>query len=168
MYAIVRHKAARNAWYWGVHLKRRGKLHRRRFYDGKHGGFATALAAAVAWRDERIGSIPALTMREFHKQRRSNNTSGVPGVHFLRPAKQPDGIWQAKIKLANGCFAHKSYSVRRLGPDEAFERAVGARDDLLKLVDDRPYVTHPTAKRLARQGRTKPLRRLRKPRPAVT
>jgi hypothetical protein len=35
MYAITRLKAARDAWYWAVHLKRRGKLHSKRFYDLK-------------------------------------------------------------------------------------------------------------------------------------
>jgi hypothetical protein len=47
MYAIVRQKAARNAWYWAVHLKRRGKLHFRRFYDGAHGGSRAPLALCV-------------------------------------------------------------------------------------------------------------------------
>jgi hypothetical protein len=31
MYAISRLKAARSAWYWVVHLRRRGKLHYKRF-----------------------------------------------------------------------------------------------------------------------------------------
>jgi hypothetical protein len=30
-------------------------------------------------------------MREFHQHRRTNNTSGVPGVHFLTPKVQPKG-----------------------------------------------------------------------------
>lgn len=50
-------------------------------------------------------------MREFCQQKRSNNTSGVPGVHFLRLKNQPKGIWQARIKLADGRKIHKTFSV---------------------------------------------------------
>ena len=40
-----------------------------------------AKAAAVAWRDEILSELQAFRLVEFHKQKRSNNVSGVPGVH---------------------------------------------------------------------------------------
>jgi hypothetical protein len=95
MYAITRQKAARSAWYWAVHFRRRGKLHYKRFYDLKLGGSDKARAAAIAWRDQKIAATKTLSYREFHQRKRSNNTSGVPGVHFVKSARQPQGSWQA-------------------------------------------------------------------------
>ena len=96
LYAIRRHKAAVNAWCWVVSFRRRGQLHDKRFYDLSLGGSAAAKAAAIAWRDAQLEEIETLSMREFHAQVRSNNTSGVPGVHFneqprskLRGIKEP-------------------------------------------------------------------------------
>lgn len=149
MYAIIRLKAALNAWYWAVHFRRRGKIHYKRFYDLKHGSSKKALAAAIAWRDWSLARTKILTYREFHQQRRSNNSSGVPGVHFLKTAAQPRGIWQAKIKLLNGRCTTKTFSVRKFGRREAFERAVAARAEMLELVEDRPYLYNATAKQFA-------------------
>jgi hypothetical protein len=130
-----------------VHFRRRGKLYSRRFYDQKHGGSRKALAAAIAWRDRSIARSAVLTLREFHQQKRSNNTSGVPGVHFLRPARQPRSIWQARIRLANGQKIHKTFSVNKYGKQRAFEKAVAARGQLLRLINDGPFLQHPLAKR---------------------
>ena len=70
-------------------------------------------------------------------------------MHFLTNPRQLEGIWQAKIKLPDGKKITKTFSVRKFGGDEAFKRAVAARDELLALVDDRPYLHDPTAKRFA-------------------
>jgi len=133
VYAITRLKAARNAWYWAVHFRRRGQTHYRRFYDLKHGGEKKALAAAITWRDRNLATAKILTYREFHAQRRSNNTSGVVGVHLVKSARQPSGAWQAKIKLPDGRKITKS-SVLKFGRKEAFERAVAARAEMLALI----------------------------------
>ena len=147
VYAITRSKAARNAWYWAVHFKRRGKLYFKRFYDLTLGGTKKALAAAIDWRDRSLVQAKVLTYREFHEQTRSNNTSGVPGVHFLRTVRQPQGVWQAKIKLPDGRKPTKAFSVQKFGRREAFKRAVAARNEMLRMLQDRPYIKHPTAKR---------------------
>ncbi len=154
MYAITRGKAALNAWYWVVHFRRRGNLYSKRFYDLKQGSSEKALAAAIGWRDRTIARTKVLTYREFHEQVRSNNTSGVSGVHFLKSARQPQGIWQARIKLPDGKKVHKAFSVLKFGYREAFKRAVAARAQLLLLVEDRPYIKHATAKKLASERRT--------------
>jgi hypothetical protein len=147
LYAIGRRKAALNAWYWVVNFSRRGQTHYRRFYDLQHGGSEQALTAAVAWRDRELAVAAVLMYREFHSQRRSNNTSGVAGVHFLHNTRQPDGFWQAKIKLPDGTKLTKTFAVRKFGRTEAFKRAVAARDEMLALVGDRPYIHDPVAKR---------------------
>ena len=154
MYAIRRMKRAVNAWCWAVDFTRRGRLYSKQFHDQKHGGSEKALAAAIAWCDRALVRARILTHREFCQQKRSNNTSGVPGVHFLRPARQPQGIWQARIKLPDGRKKHKTFSVRRSGYQKSFERAIDARTEMLLMVEDRPYLSHPTAKRFAAKRQT--------------
>lgn len=151
MYAIFRFKAALNAWYWVVHFRRRGSFHFRRFYDLTHGSSKKALAAAITWRDRRLAKARVLTLREFNQIRRSNNRSGVPGVHFLRPREMPRGVWQAKVTFSNGKSVTKAFGVQKYGAREAFKRAVEARVELLKLVEDRPYLYDPLAKEFAKR-----------------
>ena len=123
MYAIARQKAAKNAWYWVVHFKRAGKLYARRFYDLKLGGEKQALDAPIAWRDEQLRQVEVLTVREFHAQKRSNNTTGTPGLYFVKDERQPIGAWQALIKLPDGRRISKSFSVLKYGKREAFALA---------------------------------------------
>ena len=75
-------------------------------------------------------------------------------VHFLRSERQPQGAWQAKIKLADGRKLTKSFSIRRFGRRRAFELAVDARHNMVALVEDRPYLYHQTARKLAALGRS--------------
>lgn len=95
VYAIGHLQAGTGTWYWCVHFSRGGKLHYRRFYEPKYGGSEAARRAAIAWRDERLASTKVLGVLEFCQKKRSNNRSSVPGVHFLKPPAQPEGIWQA-------------------------------------------------------------------------
>jgi len=39
--------------------------------------------------------------------------------------------------------------VLKFGAEQAFKHSVAARGELLALVDDRPYLHHPTAKQFA-------------------
>lgn len=150
MYAIRRHRAAIKAWCWRVRFGRRGKLYSKSFYDLACGGTKAAKAQAIAWRDEQLAVIKALTLLEFHQQKRSNNISGVPGVHFHKTSTQPLGFWQAKIKCNDGKSLAKSFSVRKFGERDAFRLAVAARSELLAKVEDRAYLYHSTAKRLSK------------------
>ena len=149
LYAICRDKAALDAWFWRVAFRRRGKVYARSFYDLKHGGPDQALAAAIAWRDRALAKTKILTIREFHGQRRSNNTSGVAGVCFIRSRAQPLGVWQALIKLPNGRRISKSFSILKHGREQAFRLANAARANMLTLIDEQPYLKDATAKSLA-------------------
>jgi len=53
-YALTRARKAKNAWYWRVSFKRRGKDYFRTFPDLKHGGEHRSRAAALAWRDRQL------------------------------------------------------------------------------------------------------------------
>ena len=151
MYAIRRHRAAVNAWCWLVNFRRRGKAYSKSFYDVACGGSKKAKAAAVAWRDGQLARLEALTLLEFHKQRRSNNLSGVPGVYFHKTLVQPLGFWQANIRFQGGKRIARTFSVRKFGRQEAFRLAVSARSELLAKVENRPYLYDSVAKRLSKR-----------------
>jgi len=148
MYALNRLQATSGTWYWVVSFSRAGKMRSQRFYDPMYGGSAKAKKAAVAWRDEQLTQTPALSLVQFCQQKRSNNVSGVPGVHFLTSARQPEGLWQAKLKIA-GKARTKSFSVREHGDRRAYEMAVAARQALLAEAQDRAYLYDPLARRKA-------------------
>jgi|ERR1035437_3735055 hypothetical protein len=150
MYAIHHHRAAINAWCWRVDFRRRGKAYSKTFYDMASGGSKKAKAEAVAWRDRKLAELKALTLLEFHQQKRSNNRSGVPGVHFHITPVQPLGYWQASIRFHDGKRMAKSFSVRKFGRREAYRHAVAVRSELLAKVENRPYLYHSVAKRLSR------------------
>ena len=148
-YGVIYQKQSGRSECFIVSIRRRGRTYTRRFASSKHGGLAAALEAAIAWRNTCLAETPVFTLREFHARVRSNNTSGVPGVTFLRPSKQPEGLWQAKISVADGRRLCRQFSVRKFGPAEAFARAVAARSEFLACVPDKPYVVNPIAKWLS-------------------
>lgn len=82
---------------------------------------------AIAWRDEKLAELEAFTVLEFHQQKRSNNVSGVPGVHFHKAAAQPLGFWQANIKLRDGTRVARSFSARKFGANEHYNLAESPR-----------------------------------------
>lgn len=151
-YALIRLQAQTGTWYWAVHFKRRGKLHYRRFYEPKHGGNAGARKAAVAWRDGQLAEVEPLGKLEFCQQLRSNNTSGVPGVHFLVSRTQPLGYWQARLKLAGQTARYKAFSVRKYGEQRAYKLAVQARQRMLAQADNDPYLYAELARHSLQQG----------------
>jgi hypothetical protein len=124
-------------------------MYSKTFYDLACGGSKEAKVQAVAWRDAQLAQIEALTMVEFHERQRSNNASGVPGVHFHKTTRQPLGFWQAKIRFHDGKSRAKAFSVRLHGFEEAFRLAVAARSELLEKVESRAFLHHPVAKRLS-------------------
>lgn len=146
LYAISRLQLRRSFWGWMVAFRRRGKHYSKSFYDVRRGGPEKSLAAAIAWRDEQLAKVKALGMREFCRLLRTDNSSGVPGVLFVRPRNQPEGSWQARLRLPDGRVLTKAFSVKKYGEREAFRLAVDARNALLDTVEDRPFVVHPLAK----------------------
>lgn len=147
MYAISHIEAKPGIWCWAVSFRRRGKAHNRHFYYASRGISKTeALVEAVAWRDRQLSRVRALSKREFCQIVRSSNHSGVPGVYFLHPKNHRRGVWQAQVRLPGGSKLTRTFSVHKYGNQPAFERAVTARNRMLKLVEDRPYLSHVTAR----------------------
>jgi hypothetical protein len=154
MYAISRIESKPGIWCWSVNFRRRGQPHFKSFYDLQSGGSRKALAAAIQWRDSQLAKTQALSKREFHQLVRTNNQSGVPGVQFIQPKSRPQGSWQARMKLPDGKEMTRTFSVLKHGYEGAFEQAVEARNDLLGLVEDKPYLQHPIAKQFASERST--------------
>jgi len=159
MYAIGRLQEKPNVWRWTVNFTRRGKGYCKSFYDLKCGGSKEALNAAIAWRDRKLGEIGVLRRREFREVRRTDNQSGAPGVLFVQSKKQSRGSWMAKMRIGEGKSITKSFAVKKYGYQDAFARAVVARQHLLRHVRNEPFLHHPLAKKLARRrGSNRPRR----------
>lgn len=146
LYAIFRIQPKPGIWCWMVAFRRRGKHYYKSFYDVRRGGPEQSLAAAIAWRDAQLARVKALGKREFCQLLRTNNTSGVPGVIFIRPANQPAGSWQARLRLPGERLLTRTFAVKAYGERGAYRLAVAARQDLLEHVEDTPFLVHPHAK----------------------
>lgn len=162
MYAISHIEAKPGIWCWAVSFRRRGKAYHRHFYYASRGlSKKAALAGAIAWRDRQLSRVRALSKREFCQIVRKSNHSGVPGVYFLHPKSHRRGVWQAQVRMPGGDKLTRTFSVHKYGNMPAFERAVTARKRMLKLVEDKPYLSHVTAKAFdarRRAGRAAPIR----------
>jgi hypothetical protein len=154
VYAISRMQHEHGAWYWAVAFRRRGKPYFKSFYDLRRGGSKKALSAAIAWHDKQLAKVEVLSKRQYHQLKRSSNSSGEVGVLFLRSRLQPQGMWQARLKLPNGKQPTRSFAVRKFGYEEAFRRAVAARQQLLELVADGAYLQSPVARQFEAQKRS--------------
>lgn len=154
MYAITRLQVQPSGtWCWSVNFSRAGKPRARRFYDPKYGGSMAAKRAAVAWRDAQLAKVKAIGILEFAQLPRANNTSGVPGVTFSKSTRQPEGFWQARLKLDGGPTRTASFSVRLHGERRAYALAVKARRRMLAEAEaeaeDRAFVHHAVARQAA-------------------
>jgi hypothetical protein len=92
-------------------------------------------------------------MLEFAQLPRANNTSGMPGVTFSKSARQPEGFWQARLKLDGGATRTASFSMRLHGERLAYALTVRARRRMLAEAKDRVFVHHAVARKAARVGR---------------
>ncbi len=149
LYAIYHMQSVKGFWSWRVSFSRNGQFFNKQFPEIRHGGSDAAKAAAIAWRDQTLAKAEALTMLEFCQKKRSSNTSGTPGVHFLKSASQPLGFWQAKLKMGGGKYLSKNFSVLKLGDHAARELAQAARAEMVANAQDKPYLKHPLAKLMA-------------------
>ncbi|MCZ8254502.1 MAG: hypothetical protein O9327_02320 [Polaromonas sp.] len=148
-YALTAGETSKGTPYWSVGFTRAGVPYEKRFYGPKHGGLDAAKQAATAWRDHMLATVPALSKLEFCQIARSNSPAEIPGVVRSAPKRQPDGIWQARLKIAGQRAQVESFSVRRYGEDQAYELAVQARKRMLAAADDEPFLHAEQAKRLA-------------------
>ncbi|ABM31106.1 AP2 domain-containing protein [Paracidovorax avenae] len=127
---------------WSVSITRGGEHFDKEFRVATYDDPEKAKAAAIAYRDELLKRVPATSRRDFATIVRSNNTSGVPGV--VRREENGFARWCAMVSLPNGKTRRRTFAVTKYGEDQARERAIKARLELLTLIDGW-FVHHPDA-----------------------
>ncbi|AVS91621.1 AP2 domain-containing protein [Paracidovorax avenae] len=118
---------------WSVAIARRGERFAQEFVAADYGSAEGAKTAAIAWRDDVLKRIPAMSKREFSSIVRSNNTSGVPGVY--RRTSKGFTFWCAQVNLPNGKTRKRIFAVVKHGEERAKQLAIEARTELLNLLD---------------------------------
>lgn len=149
-YGIVNLPGEPGRGVWAAAVGRRGEVHTKSFRYGGKRSSDEALAAARAWRDQQMRNLTPLKIAEFCEHKRESNTSGVVGVTFSRPARQPEGIWQARLHRADQRPVVKTFAVKRHGFDTAFAKAVEARRLMVESIGDELYLRDDYARQVAR------------------
>ena len=122
---------------WRVTIQRRGKIHVGHFSDGVYGGRQKALAAAKKYRDKLVAKNPPLSRRQYCSILRKNNRSGLAGVSYHSELIETGHgaverrFWIARLPLEPWRTKLVKFSVAKYGAEEAFRRAVKARQDAL-------------------------------------
>jgi hypothetical protein len=122
---------------WQVAIRRGSPLRRycKMFSDSRYMGDAeAALAAAQAWRDVIEERHPKQTLRDRFMRPGKNNASGHCGVYrVVVPRRHGDpsapslDFWQATTPAWITPRRRRSFSIAKYGDEEAFRRAIAAR-----------------------------------------
>jgi hypothetical protein len=150
---------------WEVRIKRQKRTWTRLFSDSVLGGYAKALVAAQAWRDEVWRKVSGPDYEVWRRARpNASNTSGAAGVSrsVIRNAKSGRvyAYWSAYWQGLNGKRRSRAVSVAKHGEEAAKALACRIREEGLREVWQE-------AERLYRIGGTPlPARPRRSARPA--
>lgn len=129
---VIIHKPKKRCG-WQVRVVRRGIAINRFFPDAKFGGNAGALSHAKLFRDETVKDLQPLSRSEIARRLIPRNTSGIPGVRravkhtTLNGRTFAQDVWAASGTPQPGKRKTKSFSIKKLGDDEARERAIAQR-----------------------------------------
>jgi len=82
--------------------------------------------------DNRLNNLRIVTPQENSRNRtkQTNNTSGKQGVSLYTNKKTNIQYWVARISNNNGERIFKSFSIKKLGNDEAKRQAIAYRKQL--------------------------------------
>lgn len=112
-----------------VKVRRQGKVHQAYFGYKTYGSATAAKKAAVEYRDDVIKRYPELSRKEYAEIKKSNNTSGIPGVcrtfHKVKGISYP--VWQAAWSPKPGVRKCKKFFISTHGERKAKRLAVEAR-----------------------------------------
>ena len=125
---------------WQVTLQRQRRAVAKMFSDGVWGGKRKALAAARAWRDERIQPLAQYEKELWQRNvLRRNNRSGIVGVarYERKPAASAKAgtktaFWMASWIDEHGVYRHRKFSVKRWGERNAKQMAIQVREQQVR------------------------------------
>jgi hypothetical protein len=82
--------------------------------------------------DNRIDNLRIVTQQQNcrNKTKRTNNTSNKQGVYLCTDKKKGLQSWRVEIVNNNGKRITKSFSIKKLGNDNAKARAIAYRKQL--------------------------------------
>lgn len=116
-------------------LVRNGHRHRKAFMHATYGGPKKALRAARAWRDTFLKDHPQQFKRDVAQRRRSDNSSGIPGVMpSIDASTGAIRLWIAATQVRPGEVLRKAFSVGRWG-EKAKAMAIAERKKQLEAMD---------------------------------
>lgn len=147
---ITRTETTSTTGYWRVSMDANGTRHRKTFSDSRLGGKDSALKEAISWRDTMFARYKARREITPLVQRPPHNTSGVAGV-FLAGAneEQTRGYWVAHSPKRRGKPQQsRRFSIAKYGFDEAFNKAVRAREVFVAAALEQSGPTHLVARKL--------------------
>lgn len=121
---------------WRVVIRRQHLQLRPHFTDSAYGSKELALAAAVAWRDQKEAELSGVDYVVWQREwMRAHNKSGTVGVYRnINTKKRGDRIiqqaqWMAYWKNTNGKRSVRSFNVSKYGEEGAKQLAIQARQD---------------------------------------
>lgn len=117
-----------HGWQVRIHHARHSKF----FSDGRYGGRNAAQKAATMYEQAYLRDHPARQPRTGpRRQRKTNNTSGVNGVHYSfthwRGERTRRWYWAASYRNERGEPRNRRFYVQTHGFDGAKKRAIAFR-----------------------------------------
>jgi len=122
---------------WVVLISRKNRKHFGSFSDAVYGGKKKALSSAKKYRDEILSQYDPVTLKEFCCIVKKSNKSGIPGVYRCK-SNEPDkegncrAYWIASWPTEPGKSKQIKFSIKKYGEEEAFHKAVLARQEALE------------------------------------
>jgi hypothetical protein len=121
---------------WRVVMRRQHQHLRQHFIDSVYGSKEAALAAALAWRDEKEAELSGVDYVIWQREwMRRHNKSGTVGVYrHINTKKRGERIvrqaqWMAYWQDATGKRHVRSFNVSKYGEEGAKQRAICARQE---------------------------------------
>jgi hypothetical protein len=122
-----------------VTVTRKKQRFSKRFSFSKYGKKKSGVIAEK-YRDHLFARERKMSLAEYMDTERANNTSGKTGVylHKIRKNDVDRFYWQARCVSPepNKRFDFKYFSIQKYGGEEAKQKAIAARNEMLKKWED--------------------------------
>ncbi|MDL5055066.1 AP2 domain-containing protein [Oscillatoria laete-virens NRMC-F 0139] len=110
-----------------VRIQRRGVRYQMNFSFRNYGGEALALKEAIVWRNDILSHAGPPQPHPYCMSHNKRNKTGKVGVSFIRRGADITAV-VARWREAQGKFMSKSFSVAKLGLEQALAAAKALRE----------------------------------------